>query len=77
MAFGSAPRLRGEGSCVRRGRASARISPAPAGRSVTVWLSHAPIEDQPRACGEKVDVDPYGSPWDGSAPRLRGEGRRE
>ena len=70
---GSAPRLRGEGDkhrCVKKWEG---VSPAPAGRSISIAIFIRLYEGQPRACGEKLRDDRGDGGLLGSAPRLRGE----
>ena len=73
---GSAPRLRGRGGAGALSAEVQRISPAPAGKSRRAWRASRGGRDQPRACGEEEALHLAVGVEDGSAPRLRGRGRR-
>ena len=74
-AAGSAPRVRGEGPIQAAALAGLRFSPACAGRG-SVWPRLARARAvQPRVCGERSASWAITSARDGSAPRVRGEGR--
>ena len=72
-AFGSPPRVRGEG---RRGGligAPRGITPACAGRSTRAARAARQPPDHPRVCGEKLTEVDCLYLDDGSPPRVRGE----
>ena len=74
LLLGSPPRVRGKVPmlwlCSRR----KRITPACAGKSVSVRSRVAPAWDHPRVCGEKRERRKPGKPGLGSPPRVRGKG---
>ena len=49
--------MRGKGRYVFLLAAPMRITPAYAGKSQAGSLSHKRIEDHPRLCGEKINID--------------------
>ena len=55
--WGSPPPMRGKGRYVFLLAAPMRITPAYAGKSQAGSLSHKRIEDHPRLCGEKINID--------------------
>ena len=57
LATGSPPPMRGKGRYVFLLAAPMRITPAYAGKSQAGSLSHKRIEDHPRLCGEKINID--------------------
>ena len=71
---GSPPRMRGKvpfGSvtCLNHG-----ITPAYAGKSLTIQKMTTRSRDHPRVCGEKGLALPLALPPQGSPPRMRGKG---
>ena len=74
-AWGSSPRVRGEGRERRGPRPCKGIIPAGAGRSREAGSPGRPGGDHPRGCGEKdANVDARVL-VKGSSPRVRGEGQ--
>ena len=70
---GSPPRVRGKPAGHGDVVAYLRITPARAGKT---WIAHTPRgwrRDHPRACGENIDITPYGTAPTGSPPRVRGK----
>ena len=49
------------------------ITPAHAGKSLTVSPSRSGNRDHPRACGEKLYTNRYDVAQRGSPPRMRGK----
>ena len=72
---GSAPRLRGREFDTWAAHLPDRISPAPAGKSQVHGIQWDILRDQPRACGEEVNLVGPANVLRGSAPRLRGRVR--
>ena len=70
---GSPPRMRGEEYLVSPDVAKPRITPAHAGRSLTVSPNRSGSRDHPRACGEKPSSSAVTCIQVGSPPRMRGE----
>ncbi len=71
--MGSPPRVRGKGFYVHRERICIRITPACAGKSISVRESIRCDGDHPRVCGEKVSVGSSSPEMLGSPPRVRGK----
>ena len=70
---GSPPRVRGKGAFHKYPERFARITPACAGKSLSVTFFPSVSRDHPRVCGEK-DLIVYGRTWEeGSPPRVRGK----
>ena len=70
---GSPPRVRGK---VVRGMQQAlryRITPACAGKSLTIQKLSTLRKDHPRVCGEKLKIPCWIAPNVGSPPRVRGK----
>ena len=71
---GSPPRMRGKGEEGLRRCLSERITPAYAGKSLTLTVLASLSWDHPRVCGEK-DLTTERIHWfRGSPPRMRGKG---
>ena len=72
---GSPPRVRGKacGNVCDRNRHG--ITPACAGKSLTIPKLTTRSWDHPRVCGEKSRVCPRSDPGTGSPPRVRGKAR--
>ena len=71
--YGSPPRMRGKRIFVKRLPMSRRITPAHAGKTISLFCMWLVITDHPRACGENCGNhcrkgNKYGSP-----PRMRGK----
>ena len=74
---GSPPRVRGK---VVRGMQQAlryRITPACAGKSLTIQKLSTLRKDHPRVCGEKLKIPCWIAPNVGSPPRVRGKGKNQ
>ena len=71
--MGSPPRMRGKVNAVCVLAHKAGITPAHAGKSLTIAISAFGVRDHPRACGEKRDAGPLGDSPVGSPPRMRGK----
>ena len=72
---GSPPRMRGKAARAAFPSDDPRITPAHAGKSMTLKLERASRRDHPRACGEKPHSLNFPSKPIGSPPRMRGKGR--
>ena len=70
---GSPPRMRGKVACKDGSAITFRITPAYAGKSVTVGSCVAPTGDHPRVCGEKAPSLSGCGSCQGSPPRMRGK----
>ena len=72
---GSPPRVRGKlgGACMKPD--GERITPACAGKTLTVVAMALVAEDHPRVCGENAACDNRGARGVGSPPRVRGKRR--
>ena len=70
--LGSPPPLRGTEIVVQIGMLLHRITPAPAGNSLSSHCSFAAARDHPRPCGEQIDDPAPIEPTKGSPPPLRG-----
>ena len=66
--------MRGEVLQLKHELARAGIIPAGAGRSKSVWPSASRMRDHPRGCGEKQAFRRAEPRFEGSSPRVRGEG---
>ena len=71
----SPPRVRGKAKIRHFSVSSRRITPAYAGKSLSLRRSGFCRWDHPRVCGEKVGPVGCVSGWLGSPPRMRGKGR--
>ena len=72
--LGSPPRVRGKGLALRRLLSPLGITPACAGKRLTVKNKNSEEVDHPRVCGEKTRrLDAAGGML-GSPPRVRGKG---
>ena len=72
--LGSPPRMRGKGIAIFRQLHHGRITPAYAGKSLTLTVLASLSWDHPRVCGEK-DLTTERIHWfRGSPPRMRGKG---
>ena len=70
---GSPPRMRGKELCPFTTMSAARITPAYAGKSLTIPKLYTRNRDHPRVCGEKHGA-PVSARWSaGSPPRMRGK----
>ena len=72
---GSPPHLRGKGKYISSATTLSRITPALAGKRVSIFSCAVSREDHPRTCGEKIinkvwDLHPHGSP-----SHMRGKAR--
>ena len=65
--------MRGKVVGLLKGRAEHGITPAYAGKSITVMLHTSSPEDHPRVCGEKSDQLSGVDLQLGSPPRMRGK----
>ena len=73
--FGSSPRVRGTGPRAADAPIQARIIPACAGNSRTVWTGPHNPPDHPRVCGEQCPSSALSPHVIGSSPRVRGTGK--
>ena len=73
---GSPPRVRGKDAPTGISSASARITPACAGKSMLRFVVRMMGRDHPRVCGEKRWKRRTSSCMAGSPPRVRGKARR-
>ena len=73
LRLGSPPRVRGKlhfrllNSCCKR------ITPARAGKTLTLRRNACTPKDHPRACGENTDLLTFWATRVGSPPRVRGK----
>ena len=65
--------MRGKGRACKRRNGGGGITPAYAGKSVTLMPALAAAADHPRACGEKVWILRWCGRAGGSPPRMRGK----
>ena len=72
-ARGSPPRGRGKGGLGRAVQRGQRITPAWAGKRPTMPHLSVPGKDHPRVGGEKLHLNTFLLPADGSPPRRRGK----
>ena len=72
---GSPPRVRGKGGARLRHHPDPGITPARAGKSLSMRVSHSTAQDHPRACGEKSAAMQNNLAREGSPPRVRGKVR--
>ena len=71
--WGSPPRMRGKVTGSARAPLNARITPAYAGKSLTIQKMTTRSRDHPRVCGEKSKVSCLKPLIRGSPPRMRGK----
>ena len=71
--LGSPPRMRGKGPRGGNMRATFRITPAYAGKSVKQVEYTLLVRDHPRVCGEKLSGCVWLQVYAGSPPRMRGK----
>ena len=72
---GSPPRVRGKERQQPRKHRVTRITPACAGKSLTIPKLTTRSWDHPRVCGEKAYSTIWGCQQKGSPPRVRGKDR--
>ena len=70
---GSPPRMRGKAGSHTDANNGARITPAYAGKSLTILQLTTGSRDHPRVCGEKTPVRIFCAMRRGSPPRMRGK----
>ena len=70
---GSPPRMRGKVPVVSSVSVQFGITPAYAGKSVSLNVLTPVFRDHPRVCGEKPTVPAVGTVFAGSPPRMRGK----
>ena len=68
--------MRGKGGARLRHHPDPGITPARAGKSLSMRVSHSTAQDHPRACGEKSAAMQNNLAREGSPPRVRGKGFR-
>ena len=68
--------MRGKAKPTARSRFTFRITPAYAGKSVSIISTAAGIRDHPRLCGEKVEDVLAEYDDEGSPPPMRGKGHK-
>ena len=73
-ALGSPPRMRGKGRAWSERERSPGITPAYAGKSLSLRSVFARFRDHPRVCGEKISSELIIGARVGSPPRMRGKG---
>ena len=71
--WGSPPRMRGKGPAQHRATGCSGITPAYAGKSLTIQKMTTRSRDHPRVCGEKAPCRVKGGSPLGSPPRMRGK----
>ena len=74
--LGSPPRMRGKVTGSARAPLNARITPAYAGKSLTIQKMTTRSRDHPRVCGEKARRRARTHARIGSPPRMRGKGSK-
>ena len=74
-ALGSPPRMRGKAPSGVRPLLDTRITPAYAGKSLTIQKMTTRSRDHPRVCGEKSETPSSRRTGWGSPPRMRGKGQ--
>ena len=72
---GSPPRMRGQAKPRDDSGWGPRITPADAGASQVSMMRFAALADHPRGCGDKLLIRRHLTFFDGSPPRMRGQGR--
>ena len=70
---GSPPRVRGKATANGLKPFSQGITPACAGKSISLLVPHLLFEDHPRVCGEKAGPAADIRRYMGSPPRVRGK----
>ena len=70
--LGSPPHMRGTAFSFLVYNSSARITPAHAGNSITIWLIICFAQDHPRTCGEQCSRNHAARCGIGSPPHMRG-----
>ena len=70
---GSPPRVRGKAKTFRPHYHAIRITPACAGKSLSVLTNSVSLWDHPRVCGEKLLSGSLAGENGGSPPRVRGK----
>ena len=75
--MGSPPRMRGKLHTVLDALAPIGITPAHAGKTLTLHTRTIGTWDHPRACGENSDYSYPSTREQGSPPRMRGKLRRQ
>ena len=71
--LGSPPRMRGKGGYSHGHTTFFGITPAYAGKSLTILILYTDRWDHPRVCGEKPTLDNHAGLPLGSPPRMRGK----
>ena len=72
-AQGSPPRMRGKAACCGIAKAKLGITPAYAGKRISIDNHGGCAVDHPRVCGEKPRTSRLGLRCLGSPPRMRGK----
>ena len=70
---GSPPRMRGKALKILSSYDKRGITPAHAGKSISIYFTGGGEWDHPRACGEKAIPTDGGRALTGSPPRMRGK----
>ena len=71
--LGSPPHMRGKVYISERIRCAIRITPAHAGKSISLLCNGLSIQDHPRTCGEKFLFSFSFQLFEGSPPHMRGK----
>ena len=71
--IGSPPPMRGKVFTIKRPKRCPGITPAYAGKSRSECQNHSLLQDHPRLCGEKMQLDTDGFHTVGSPPPMRGK----
>ena len=71
--IGSPPHLRGKLTIFPFFTSLSRITPAPAGKTLFLYILLLTLWDHPRTCGENIMIVSMWSHYEGSPPHLRGK----
>ena len=71
--IGSPPRMRGKPGHTYTATSYGRITPADAGKTLSLHVVSRGVQDHPRGCGENEVTFPFASYVIGSPPRMRGK----
>ena len=72
--IGSPPHVRGQGPPAGRPEPLRGITPACAGTRILLLSVFFAVQDHPRMCGDKLDIENIPFETAGSPPHVRGQG---